>query len=409
MVCVMRVVPFSRRTGWDRTENELSRRVDTLRKAGALRWDLTESNPTRVGLPAEGAQSLVALLGHGRGATYEPAALGHEEARQAVSDYYRDAGFPMDPSRVILTASTSEAYGWLFKLLCEVGDEVLVPTPGYPLFGFLADLEGVTLCPFPLRGPERRVDFEALEEVLSPRTRAIVLVHPNNPTGTFVAADDRRRLVALAASRGLALVVDEVFLDYALEDGERRPPSFVDEDGALTFVLSGLSKVVALPQLKLGWMVLGGPPPLVDEARGRLEILADCYLSVGTPVQRAAAELLGARHRLQRQLRERVRGNLAHLDGALTPSLCLQRAPVEAGWYATLELPPLGDDETGPDEEALVLSLLEAGILVHPGYFFDFDDDRRRLVVSLLPPPEVFAPAATQLVRELQCVTGHGG
>ncbi len=382
---------FSRRTAWDRSENALSRELARARAEGRALVDLTESNPTRVGL---GGAHLLPLLGDPRGAAYAPVALGHPAARAAVARYYEERGLAAAAERVCLSASSSEAYGWLFKLLCERGDEVLVPAPSYPLFAFLAALEDVTLVPYPLMREEGfRADFAALEARVGPRTRAVVLVHPNNPTGTFVRRDEAAEIEGVAARHGLALIVDEVFGDYA--HGALAPdrlPSFVGRGGseALTFVLSGLSKVTAMPQVKLGWIVAGGPKALVAEAMGRLEVIADTYLSVSTPVQLALPEILARRGPIQAAIRGRVRENLAALDGAIAAlggEAPVRRMAVDGGWYATLLVP-----RTREDDAWVELLVREEGVIVHPGYFFDYAEDGL-LVVSLLPDEAAFREA----------------
>ncbi len=400
---------FSARTGWDRTENDLSRVVAEARKSATSRFlDLTESNPTRCGIVD--TRSLVAELGDPRGVLYEPNPMGHAVAREAVVAYYARRGAHVSAANVVLSASTSESYGWLFKLLCDPGDEVLVPSPSYPLFSFLADLEGVTLTPFRLE-PERawRIDRDDLEASIGERTRAILLVHPNNPTGSFIADADRAWLLEIAGAHGIAVIVDEVFLDYAFDDARRTtPPSFAGEraegegDQALTFVLSGLSKVVGLPQLKLGWVAVSGSLADVDEARARLELIADSYLSVSTPVQLAAPALLAAQPRLVAAIRARTAGNLAAIDRCLESpegrASGLSRRPVEAGWYAILAQSRWGDD-------ALVEALVRHdGVLAHPGFFFDFEEEGL-LVVSLLPTPADFEAGMAAVVRRVFALT----
>ncbi len=389
--------PFSRRTSWDRSDNAHAEELGRARAAGLPLVDLTEGNPTRCGF---GGGELVELLGHPRGAAYAPSALGHPAARAAVARYYADRGLAASPDRVCLAASTSEAYGWLFKLLCERGDEALIPAPSYPLFSFLASLEDVVLAPYPLTRDEGfRVDLAALEAAVSPRTRAVVLVHPNNPTGSFVRRDEAAAIAALARSRGLALVVDEVFGDYAHGPlPADRLPSFAGEREALTFVLSGLSKVVALPQLKLGWIAVSGPEALAAEAMGRLEVIADTYLSVSTPVQLALPEILARRGPIQAALRARTAENLRSLDEAISAAgsdAPVRRLPVDGGWYATLEVPRTRD------EDAWVELLVRAdGVIVHPGYFFDFAEEGC-LVVSLLPEAGVFRDAIGRVTRRI--------
>jgi aspartate/methionine/tyrosine aminotransferase len=357
---------WSERTGFSREPNWLSGKLARMRARGTEIVDLTESNPTRCGFAAP---ELVALLGDARGALYQPDPLGRAETRAAVAAYYARRGMTVDPQRIVLTASTSEAYGWLFKLLCNPGEAVFAPSTSYPLFSYLAGLESVSLCASP-----------------SPETRAVLLVHPTNPTGCYVR--DRDALVSTAREGDMALVVDEVFWDYA--HAHVAPESFVTEARVLTFVLSGLSKVALLPQVKLGWIVVGGPESDVAEALGRLELIADSYLSVSTPVQIAAPAMLAAADERQRALAARLSENIAAIDRALREPL--RRLPIEGGWYAIIEVPRTRSDE------AWVEHLLEAErVLVHPGYFFDMDE-AGRMVVSLLPEPHVFADAIERSV-----------
>ena len=389
---------FSERTAWDLSENDLARDLGAARGEGRALVDLTESNPTRAGLAD--TEALVALLGHPRGASYAPLSLGHPSARAAVAGYYGSRGLDLPIDRIALSASTSEAYGWLFKLLTERGDKVLVPAPSYPLFAFLAALEDVELVPYPLMREEAfRIDLHALEAAIDEDTKAILLVHPNNPTGTFVRRDEAAALEAIALRHGLAIIADEVFGDYAFAGVPAdRLPSFVGERRALTFVLSGLSKVVALPQLKLGWIGILGPDDVAMEAMRRIEVIADTYLSVGTPVQLALPEILAARGPIQAAIRARTATNLAALDAALAamgPAGATRRLPVEGGWYAILEIPRTRDEDAW-----VQLFVREEGIIVHPGYFFDLPDEGF-LVVSLLPDEGVFTAAIRTVLRRL--------
>ena len=391
----MKAPPFTRRTAWDRSANLLAEELARAKGAARALVDLTEGNPTRCGF---GGSGLCALLGHPRGAAYAPAALGDAGARAAVAGYYHERGQSVPASRVCLAASTSEAYGWLFKLLCERGDEVLVPAPSYPLLAFLAALEDVTLTPYPLARAEHfRVDLAALEARVGPRTRAVVLVHPNNPTGSFVRRDEAAAIERIARAHGLALLVDEVFGDYPLGAlPADRLPSFAGEREALTFVLSGLSKVAAQPQLKLGWIAVGGPEALAAEALGRLEVIADTYLSVSTPVQLALPEILARRGPIQAAIRARTAENLAALDAAIAAAgeeAPVRRLPVDGGWYAILEVARTRGEDAWVD-----LLVREEGIVVHPGYFFDFAEEGY-LVVSLLPEAAVFREAIARVVR----------
>jgi aspartate/methionine/tyrosine aminotransferase len=317
-----------------------------------------------------------------------------------VRGYYEERGLSSASDRICLTASTSEAYAWLFKLLCEAGDRVLVPSPSYPLFEFLAALEDVKIDSYRLlRHDEFRIDVAGLEAAISERTRAIVLVHPNNPTGSFVRRDEARAIEAIAARHGLALIVDEVFGDFATKEApEDRLPSFLGTREALTFVLSGLSKVVALPQLKLGWIAVAGPASLADEAVGRLEVIADTFLSVNTPVQLALPDILSRRREIQAAVLGRLTHNLAAMDAAIAalgPDAPVRRLRAPGGWSAVLEVPRTRD------EDAWVEVLIdEEAVIVHPGYFFDFADEGH-LVLSLLPEESAFQDAIGRVLRRL--------
>ncbi len=388
---------WSSRASFSLAENRLAALYADARTGTSDVVDLTCSNPTKVGLcaPAELAR-LVA--GH---ADYDPDPLGPIAAREAIAAFARDRARSLDPARIVLSASTSEAYAWLLKLLCDPGDEVLVPSPSYPLFDYLAALESVSLVRYPLdRNEGFRVDVDAVARLVGPRTRAVVLVAPNNPTGTLVRRDDARALDALAAERGLALVVDEVFADWL--HGAPAPahlPSFAAFDAhaprALTFVMGGLSKLACAPQLKLAWTSVHGPEPLAEEAIARLELVADTFLSVNAPVARALPALLAAQPRVAVELRARLSENLASLDAALAArgaSLGVRRPRAHGGWTVLVEVPRVHD------EDAWVRLLAsQARVLVQPGWFFDLDDGGT-LVVSLLAQPERFARAIERLL-----------
>jgi aspartate/methionine/tyrosine aminotransferase len=312
-----------------------------------------------------------------------------------VSAYYGVRGASVAPDRVVLTASTSEAYSYVFKLLADPGDEVLVPRPSYPLFEFLARLESVRAVDYPLvYDGSWRIDFAALEAALTPRTRAIVVVNPNNPTGSFLKTGELDRLIALAAARGLAIVSDEVFSDYAFAPDPERVRTLAGVTGALAFSLSGLSKTAGLPQMKLGWIVTSGPEELRAGALARLELIADTYLSAAAPAQYGAARLMAAGGRVREQIAARTRRNLDWLRGALAGSAVSVLA-VEGGWYATLEVPRTRS------EEEWTLELLERDdVLVQPGFFFDFETEAF-LVVSLLTPPDVFCEGIGRLLARV--------
>ena len=374
---------FSSRTNWERTPNRLTEALVRRRVQGKEVVDLTESNPTGCGFAAP-PEVLHAALRHPKVATYEPEPRGLPEARDAVRGYYEDQGIAVEDEQILLTASTSEAYSFVLKLLAEPGDTVLSPVPSYPLIQYLADLHDVSLLSYPLIYDHGwTVDVNALEAAVTAETKALIVVSPNNPTGSFLHDAEREGLARLAAERGMALVVDEVFRDYGWRDGGRLPASTVTVEECLTFTLNGLSKVSALPQMKLGWIVVSGPPALRDEALSRLELIADTYLSVGAPAQLAARLLLELRTDVQRAILRRVRANVASLDELLAGSEC-NRLVGEGGWYAVLRVP-----RTRSDEQWALELLEREGVYVHPGHFFDFVDGGW-LVVSLITPEEVF-------------------
>jgi aspartate/methionine/tyrosine aminotransferase len=390
---------FASRTNWNLAVNRLSQAIAEHRRRGAALLDLTESNPTRAGLTYDVVTILAALVDP-RSLEYSPEPLGLPSAREAVCRYYGGLGIAVAPPRVLLTTSTSEAYSHLFRLLCDPGDEVLVPTPSYPLFEFLAGLQDVRLVPYPLVYDHGwQIDLGALERAITPRTRAVMVVHPNNPTGSFVSSREREELNRICAAHSLAIVADEVFLDYQ-HDGAKAQ-SFAANDAVLTFALSGLSKIAALPQMKVAWIVTAGPPELCDAALARLEVIADTYLSMNAPLQYALPALLEQRERLGGQLMDRIRHNLDELDAQLARQQLCQRLEVEAGWYAILRVPAHGSDED------LCLSLLqERAVLVQPGYFYDFRQDGF-LVLSLITPRDVYREGLSRLLdfvsqREVQ-------
>ena len=379
----------SRRTAWDLAANAVAARLEAHRAAGAPLLDLTEANPTRVGLGWPPAV-LAEALADPRVAAYEPTPRGLPEARAAIAAYLQARGAPAAPERVLLTASTSEAYALLFKLLCDPGDEVLVPAPSYPLLDLLADLEAVRLVRYPLRFDGAwHLDLGALAEAVGPRTRAVVVVSPSNPTGAVLAAEELAGLDALCADRGLALLGDEVFADTALVPA----PSVLGARRCLAFHLAGLSKTCGLPQLKAGWIAAAGPDELVGPALERLEVVADAYLSVSGPAQLALPRLLAGREGFLGPLRVRLAENRAAL-AASARGAPFDALPSGGGWTAVLR--------TGEtvDEEALCLALLDDGVAVQPGFFYDFER-RGNLVLSLLPEPAVFREGVARIARRL--------
>jgi aspartate/methionine/tyrosine aminotransferase len=369
--------------------NALSVAVETLRDAGVPVVDLTESNPTRVAIPYPSA--LLESLSATRGLRYEPAPLGLWSAREAVAADAARRDTKVDPEDVVLTTSTSESYSWLFKLLCDPGDAVLVPRPSYPLFEHLTRLEAVSAVPYDLEYHGRwTIDFDRLQRAPG-RTRAVLVVSPNNPTGSFVSPADLERLASLCVSRGWALIADEVFADYPL-DVENPLTDVSTRVQALSFTLGGASKSLGLPQVKLGWITIGGALAARTDARTRLELIADTFLSVGTPVQVAAPALLHDAVVIRTAIQARIRANLS------TARRCVQAHPAcdvlrtEGGWSVVLRVPAVRS------EEELVLGLLQhERVLVHPGYFFDFDREAY-VVVSLLPAADVFASALERVL-----------
>jgi len=379
---------FSSRLNWSLRPNRLSALLEAKRAAGANVLDLTESNPTCAGLAYPQAE-ILAALSDADALRYHPSPRGLDSAREVVAGYYRDRGSKIDRENVLLTARTSEAYAYLFKLLANPGDEILAPRPSYPLFEFLADLESVHIRQYPLRyDGVWHVDFDALEQAITARTRAIVVVNPNNPTGSFLKHAELDRLDSLAAERGLAILSDEVFRDYAFADETNRVSTLAGDRQALTFSMSGLSKIAGLPQMKLGWIAANGPHG--KEALDALELIADTYLSVSTPVQVALPSLLALASGIMEQVRQRTASNLARLrETMLGSAATLLRT--EGGWYAVLQVP-----RTRTEEEWTLKLLGESNVLVQPGFFFDFESEAF-LVLSLLPEPAKFAEGVSRL------------
>ncbi len=483
---------FSDRTNWRLGLNRFTQAVEELRATGAKALDLTVSNPTRAGLDYDSG-AILGTLGSARALDYDPQAKGLAEAREAVAEYYRfeHGVLDLDAERIVLTTSTSEGYSFVFRLMCNAGDELLVPKPSYPLFEFLADLQDVKLVPYPLIYDHGwQMDFPSLEKAVTARTRGVVVVHPNNPTGSYVSAGEREQLNAFCRKHGLAVIVDEVFLDYGIGDvhvgadplvrpveqgstqlpdaesgpqglkpliqeqpyrsagsaappkisgsqvrpveqgstqlpdaesgpqglkpliqeqpyrsaGSAAPPkisgsqqagSFALNEDVLTFTLSGLSKISALPQMKVAWVVTSGPAEEVASAMGRLEMIADTYLSMNAPVQWALPVLLEQRKSIQRQLLGRVRANLAELDRQLAGQKTCERLKVEGGWYAVLRVPV-----TRSDEELAIELARDKQVLVHPGHFYDFWSDGY-LVLSLIGEEEEFGEGIERVLEYL--------
>jgi alanine-synthesizing transaminase len=392
--------PFARRTSWNLATNRYTEALEAHRRAGKEVLDLTASNPTTVGLRYRDDELLTALARR-ESLVYDPQPKGLLSAREAVAAYYAEQGSEVSPDDLILTTSTSEAYAFVFRLLCDPGDAVLVPSPSYPLFDFLADLQDVKLARYELVYDHGwQIDFHSLQTALQQLSaanvpcRAAMAVHPNNPTGSYVKPHELQELNRICAANQMALIADEVFLDYSLTAA--KPLTFSSNREALTFALSGLSKISALPQMKVAWLAVSGPDALKADALRRLEVIADTFLSMNAPVQLAVPAMLQQRHDIQRQLVERVRANLAALDSQLAAQKVCQRLAVEGGWYAVLRVPAIGSDE-----DFAIRLLQQTGVLVQPGHFYDFAAEGY-VIVSLITPCDVLAQGIERLLRLLQ-------
>ena len=388
---------FARRTGWDLIPNAYSEALAAHRHAGRRLLDLTASNPTTVGLHYSYAELLSSLV-HREALTYEPQPKGLLIAREPIARYYAEKGSDVTPEDLILTTSTSEGYSFVFRLLCNPGDAVLVCIPSYPLFDFLGDLQDVKLVPYELVYDHGwQIDFHSLQSAIDgahragAQCRAVLVVHPNNPTGSYVKRHEVEELNRICNANGLAIVADEVFLDYGLTAAPST--SFTSNTNVLTFTLSGLSKISALPQMKVAWVATSGPAALKADALSRLEVIADTYLSMNTPMQWAIPAMLDQRHDIQRQLLTRIRGNLEELDSRLARQSFSRRLDVEGGWYAVVRVPVMATDE-----EFAIAVLRQTGVVVHPGHFYGFVSDGY-IVLSLITPREEFSEGVTRLLR----------
>src|SRR5467141_597015 len=374
---------FAERTNWNLSGNRLSEALARHRAGGKRLLDLTASNPTECGFEYD-SEVILAALRNPAALRYEPNPKGLESARLAVTEYYSARGAAISAEEIVLTSSTSEAYSFVFRLLCNPGDELLIPAPSYPMFGFLADIQDVELVRYPLVYDHGwQIDFYSLQQAITARTRGAIVVNPNNPTGHFVKVSELAKLNELCAARGMAIIADEVFLDFAL--GDAKTVSFAGNTGALTFAMSGLSKIAGLPQMKMAWVIASGPAGLKSQALERLEVIADTYLSPNAPVQLATTAFLQQRRGFQKQVMARVRKNLAELDRRLAGQKTCSRLEVEGGWYAVLRVVA-----TGSDEELAIELLTQEDVYVHPGHFFDFAAEGY-LVVSLIVREEEIA------------------
>jgi aspartate/methionine/tyrosine aminotransferase len=385
---------FASRTNWNLQPNRLAEALERHKSSGRRLVDLSASNPTECGFKYDAAAIMRSLCAPAS-LQYRPDPKGLKSARQAVSDYYAEHGEAVAIDDLILTASTSEAYSFIFRLLCNPGDELLIPTPGYPLFDFLADVNDVTLVRYRLFYDHGwHIDMHALKQAITPRTRGIIIVHPNNPTGHFTRPEEVAELNQICTANQMAIIADEVFLDFSLGAAQK---SFVANAGALTFTMSGVSKISGLPQMKFAWLAVSGPEDTKREALARQEMIADTYLSLNAPIQLAAPVLLQQRRQFQQQLMARVRANLAELDAQFAEKQHVSRLTVEGGWYAVLRIPA-----TRPDEELAIELLQKHDVYVHPGHFYDFPGDGY-LIVSLITPEQDFSEGLRRVLSAIEC------
>jgi alanine-synthesizing transaminase len=381
---------FAKRTNWNLETNRLSAALSAHRAARKPIIDLTLSNPTECGFLYD-REAILNALRNPAALKYEPNPRGLDVARGAVAQYYAERAAIVSNDDIFLTTSTSEAYSYVFRTLCDPGDELLIPAPSYPLFEFLADIQDVRLVRYQLIYDHGwQIDFHALEQAITPRTRGVIVVHPNNPTGHFTKPAEMRKLNELCAAREIALIADEVFLDFEL----KKTPitTFAANSEALTFTMSGLSKICGLPQMKAAWLVVSGPEALKVDALARLEVIADTYLSMGAPTQWAMPTLLGQRHAFQKQVIDRVSENLSELDRQLARQKSCSRLEVEGGWNAVIRVPA-----TLSDEDLALELLATQSVYIHPGHFYDFPSDGH-LVLSLIIPSQTFRDGLRSLL-----------
>jgi alanine-synthesizing transaminase len=389
---------FSDRTNWLLTHNRFTVALDELRASNTPLLDLTASNPTQCGFHYD-STTILSAFQNPAALIYDPQPKGTLPARREVARYYlEDHQTTVDPESLFLTTSTSEAYSYAFRLLANPGDELLLPKPSYPLFEFLAGLQDVRLVPYSLAYAHGWfIDFQSLENAITARTRAVLLVHPNNPTGSYVQPEELTRLNAICKKHNLALIVDEVFLDFPFNSKPRK--TFAANTEVLTFTLSGLSKISALPQMKIAWLAVTGPAAQVRPAIDRLEIIADTYLSLSAPAQAALPTLLAQRHSLRPQLQARINENLSHLQAQLLSHPTVELLHAEAGWYATLRYSANSSTPTTSDDDLAIHLLRTHHVLLHPGHFYDFPT-LNHLVLSLIAPKNDFQSAMVRILSE---------
>jgi alanine-synthesizing transaminase len=389
---------FSFRTDWNLTPNALSQLLLEKRARGDQILDLTESNPTRCGFTYDAG--FLQKLTSDRSLRYEPDPHGLRTAREGIAEYYHRRGTPIDPSTIFLTASTSEAYAHVFKLLCNPGESVLVPKPSYPLFDYLCALNDVDIRYYRLRyDDEWCMDLDSIRDGIDPSTRAILLVHPNNPTGSYIKHEEKKVVVDLAQRHNLALIVDEVFGAFPLADKEKRAESFASEHGCLVFTLNGISKLLGMPQMKLAWITVSGESAVVHNAVNRLEIICDTYLSTGTPVQHALPFWLNDSQHVTEQIKKRIKANY-HALHSLTSQSSLSPLRAEGGWNVIMRFPRILSDEAWA-----IRILKECNVLLHPGHFFEIDQEAC-LVASLLPEERTFSEGIGKILTSVRATLG---
>ena len=389
---------FSQRTGWSLSSNQLIARLTTLQNEGKPIIDLTESNPTRCGISYP-QDEILSVFHDTKNIIYEPSSQGIVEARRAICGYYKEKSFDISSERIFLTASTSEGYSFLFRLLLNPHDHILVPRPSYPLFEYLANLNDVAIDNYSLVYEDGwDIDMDSLEKSVSSQTRAIVLVNPNNPTGSFVKREEIAQINRMCQKYNLAIICDEVFLDYPFDGKNEKSTSLVGNPEVLTFVLSGISKSLGLPQMKLGWGVVSGPKDLVDEAINRLEIILDTYLSVNTPAQNALKAWFLLRPGIQKEIHRYLNENRQFLFKNISTLDQCSYLNGEGGWYAVLSLP-----KKLSEEDWVNLFLEKDYVFTHPGYFFDFQDEPY-VVLSLLCAPEIFKEGVSRVINRIKVV-----
>jgi aspartate/methionine/tyrosine aminotransferase len=381
---------FADRTSWNLTPNRLAEALAQHQAKNNLLFDLTVSNPTECGFMYDN-DAILRALSNPAATMYQPEPRGMATARHAIAEYYAARGCDVPVEDILLTTSTSEAYSFVFRLLCNPGDELLIPAPSYPLFDFLADIQDVRLVRYPLFYDHAwEIDFHALEQAITPRTRGVIVVHPNNPTGHYTNSAAMKHLNEICSPNNMAIIADEVFLDFSLTQELHR--SFAANSEALTFTMSGLSKIAGLPQMKAAWLIASGPERWKSQACARLDVIADAYLSTNAPIQLAVPSFLQQRGGFQKQLMARVRDNLRELDRQIAAKNSCSRLEVEGGWYVVLRVPA-----TRPDDDLAVDLLESMGVYIHPGHFYDFPGDGY-LIASLITPEHDFAEGIRRLL-----------